>query len=283
MASGVGTVERFAAMGTRVELHAFGSLPEQADLLAAARRAVEAVDDALTIHRPSPTTALNEALMAGEPAAIDDPLLFDALVLVDEGHAATLELFDVAADARRGGSWRWVTFDREMRRICAEAPLALDFGGMGKGFALDRAATLLRAGGVGSALLSAGESSIVVVGAHPLGGGWPFAIPHPLMEREQLVEVELHDEALSVSASVGAGTLAPERAATIRPHDAHAVIAPRCTVAIAPTGAAAEMASTALMAADPVRARRLLHTAPNGRFRFELGAASPARPTRMCA
>lgn len=271
--AGAGMVERFAAMGTRVELHVFAPGGADAAVLAEARRAVEAVDDALTIHRPSPATMLNEALMAGASATIDDPLLFDALVAVDDAHAAMLELFDIAADTRRAGTWRQVTLDRAARRISASVPLAVDFGGVGKGIALDRAAAVLRAHEVGPALLSAGESSILVIGEHPLGGGWPFAVPHPLNAGEALLEVELTDEALSVSATVGAGSVAPERAATVRPETHAAIAAPRCTVAIAASATAAEMASTALLAADDVRARRLIQQAPEARFRFELDAA----------
>ncbi|VVS96491.1 FAD:protein FMN transferase [Sphingomonas sp. EC-HK361] len=274
-----GAVERFAAMGTRIELHVFGPGASEgsfADALAAARRTVEAVDDALTIHRPSPATALNEALMAGTTAAIDDPLLFDALAVVDDEYAATLALFDVAADRYRGGAWSQVSLDRAARRITATGLLALDFGGMGKGFALDHAAAALRDGGVTSALLSAGESSIVVIGEHPLGGSWPFAIPHPLRPHETLVELQLTDAALSISATVGAGLDAPERSATLRPGGGTPVTAPRCTAAIATTGTLAEMMSTALLAADAAQAQHLIADAPRARFRFDLNGARTA-------
>lgn len=264
-------------MGTRIELHAFGPRAS-ADALSAARRAIQAVDDALTIHRPSPATALNDALMAGDTATIADPLLFEALVLADEGHGATGGLFDIAADARRAGDWRYVRLDREARRVAADRPLALDFGGMGKGFALDRAAAALRAAGIASALLSAGESSIAVIGHHPLGGGWPFAIPHSVNANDILVEIELVDEALSISSTVGGGAAAPERSATIDPGRGTAVAAPRLTAALAPRGVKAEMMSTALLAADDAAARRLLAEAPRARFRFDLGTDADGPP-----
>ncbi|KHA63333.1 FAD:protein FMN transferase [Sphingomonas sp. Ant20] len=201
-------VERFVAMGTRIELHVFGS--GSADVMVAARRAIESVDDALTIHRPSPTTALNDELLAGHGVAIDDPVLIDALVAIDEAHALTLGLFDPAADRRfAGAGWGDLVFDRSTARIAATRPLALDFGGFGKGFALDRASAALRKAGVVCACLSAGESSIAVIGEHPLGGGWPFAIPDPSCTDAVLVEVELVDEALSISTTVGAGTQRP--------------------------------------------------------------------------
>ncbi len=266
-------VERFVAMGTRIELHVFGS--GSADVMVAARRAIESVDDALTIHRPSPTTALNDELLAGHGVAIDDPVLIDAMVAIEEAHALTLGLFDPAADRRfAGAGWGDLVFDRSTARIAATRPLALDFGGFGKGFALDRASAALRDAGVVCACLSAGESSIAVIGEHPLGGGWPFAIPDPSCTDAVLVEVELVDEALSISTTVGAGTQAPERAAMIRPTDGGTVTAARCTVAIDRSGGIAEAMSTALLVADTPRARRLLDAAPARRFLYDLSKAA---------
>jgi len=244
-------------MGTRIELHLFGAADDSATV--EARRAIEAVDDALTIHRPSPTTALNECLMAGRKVAIDDPVLFDALIEIEAAYVATQGLFDPAADARSGAAgWGAVSFDRSNARIEASQPVALDLGGFGKGFALDRACDALRSAGVLSALLSAGESSIAVIGEHPLGGGWPFAIPHPLRPEQVLVELELRDEALSISSTVGAGAHAPDRAAMIRPTDGAIVTGQRSTVAVDFSGARAEVMSTALLVADEDQASRFL-------------------------
>lgn len=263
-------------MGTRIELHLFGTADD--DAMLDARRTIEAVDDALTIHRPSATTALNECLMAGRSAAVDDPVLFDALVEIEAAYAATHGLFDPAADARIGGTgWRAIAFDRDDARIQASQPVALDFGGFGKGFALDRACGVLRKADVLSALLSAGESSIAVVGEHPLGGGWPFAIPHPLRPEQILVELELRDEALSISSTVGAD--APDRTAMIRPTDGTIVTGPRSAVAVDRVGARAEMMSTALLVADDDQASRLLD-GQQARFLFDFTreAAMPVSP-----
>lgn len=265
-------------MGTRIELHRFGAADD--DAVMEARRAIEAVDDALTIHRPSPTTALNESLMAGRPAAVDNSVLFDALIEIEAGYTVTQGLFDPAADARLGpAGWSAISFDRDAARIQASQPVALDFGGFGKGFALDRACAVLRRAGVSSALLSAGESSIAVVGEHPLGGGWPFAIPHPLQSGQILVELELRDEALSISSTVGAG--APDRAAMFRPTDGTIVTGQRAAISVDRSGARAEVMSTALIVADDDQARRLLDGQP-ARFLFDFTreAAMPVSPVR---
>lgn len=262
-------------MGTRIELHVFGAVDDEA--IWAARRAIEAVDDCLTIHRPSAATALNEALAAGGSVDIRDPLLFEALMLADAAVAATGGLFDPTAGEGVAGGWSRLAIDRGAARVTADGPVALDFGGFGKGYALDRAVDILRAAGVVSALLSAGESSIAVIGAHPLGGGWPLAIPDPTVPGATLTVIEVEDAALSISATVGAGMLAPNRAATVRPQDGRAVTDARTAIAVEASGALAEAISTALIVADAGKAAALIDGRPGRRHLFDHAATAAAR------
>lgn len=263
--------ERFMAMGTRVELHVFG--PCDPHLLEHGRRAIERVDDALTIHRPSPAVALNEALAAGGTARIDDPTLLAALTETRTMMALTKGLFDPAA---RAGcppcSWN---LDVARGMIEAEGPLAFDFGGIGKGIALDAAGAALRAGGVQSGLLSAGESSILAIGQHPLGGPWPIGVPHPLVEGAFLAELDLADEALSVSSTVHA-VAAPNRQPTLRGVDGTVVTAPLTAVVIAGQGSRAEALSTALMAATPEEQGQLSHCQQDRMFIFRHDSCAAA-------
>jgi FAD:protein FMN transferase len=77
----------------------------------------------------------------------------------------------------------------------------LDLGGIGKGYAVDRAIKILRAGGLANALVSAGGSTVYAMGA-PLGsGGWPVEIPDPFDPKKPAHKVMLRDRALSVSGS----------------------------------------------------------------------------------
>src|SRR5262245_15560252 len=56
----------------------------------------------------------------------------------------------------------------------------LDLGGIARGYAVDRAIRILRAGGLANALVNAGGTTMFAMGA-PLGsGGWPVEIPDPL-------------------------------------------------------------------------------------------------------
>lgn len=258
--------ERFAAMGTRIELHQFGRAAP--DALLAGRRAIEAVDDALTIHRPSATTAVNDRLIAGEVAMTGDPVLLDALAAIAEAWRATDGLFDPTVGSGGGAAWPALSVDCGSGHVEAAQPTAFDFGGFGKGFALDRAAAAMRAAGVTSAFLSAGESSVAVIGDHPLGGAWPVAIPHPLDPERWLVELTLRDEALSVSSTVGDGAAAPGRSPMIRPSDGMIVTAAATAVAVDASGAVAEAMSTALLVAAPDAAQRLIGADPARRFTF---------------
>src|SRR5207248_7931031 len=81
--------------------------------------------------------------------------------------------------------------------------LELNFGAVGKGYALDRAGELLRSKwGVTSALLHGGGSSILAIG-HPPGGprGWPVNLTHPWEEGRSLGTVYLRDRGLGTSAA----------------------------------------------------------------------------------
>lgn len=262
-------------MGTRVEFHVFGPVDDEA--IRAARRAVEAVDDSLTIHRPSAATALNEALAGGGSVEISDPLLLEALVLADAAVAATGGLFDPTAGEGVGGGWARLAIDHAAARVTADGPVAFDFGGFGKGYALDRAGDILRAAGVGSALLSAGESSIAVIGAHPLGGGWPLAIPDPVVPGGTLTVIEVEDAALSISATVGAGMHAPNRAATVRPCNGRPIEAARTAIAVEASGALAESISIALIVADADEAATLIAARPGHRHLFDHAVTAAAR------
>lgn len=70
----------------------------------------------------------------------------------------------------------------------------LDLGGIAKGYALDRAGSVLRDAGVTAALLHGGTSSVLAIGAPPDAAAWRIAIAHT-----HNVQVELRDNALSVS------------------------------------------------------------------------------------
>lgn len=87
----------------------------------------------------------------------------------------------------------------------AREGVMLDLGAIGKGYAVDRAAELLREAGVASALIHSGTSTAVAIGRQPDGAKWKIAITPPdnAATTEPLSVVEIENESLSVSASWG--------------------------------------------------------------------------------
>jgi thiamine biosynthesis lipoprotein len=84
-----------------------------------------------------------------------------------------------------------VRFDRD--------GVALDLGGIGKGYAVDRAVAILERRGVGSALVNACGSSIYALGRPPSATAWSVALEDPARPGRTLESVRLSDRALSVS------------------------------------------------------------------------------------
>lgn len=90
----------------------------------------------------------------------------------------------------------------------AREGVMLDLGAIGKGYAIERAADLLRQIGVTSALLHGGTSTVYAIGRPPGAEAWKVAIENPHAQEPGsppaiLAAVPLRDEALSVSAVWG--------------------------------------------------------------------------------
>ncbi len=182
-----------SALGTRVEL-AIDALESPA-LRAIADAAIDEIHiwhDRLSARLPhSFLSHINRAAFE-KPVALDDDL-WSLFTLAGE----------VCRDSRGGfdptliGAWRdAVLLDASSRTIRFTRPdLALDLGGIAKGFALDRAAEVLREHGVESALLHAGTSGIIAIGDTPRRVG--------VRTSSGIDVVEITDESLCVSAQRG--------------------------------------------------------------------------------
>ena len=103
-----------------------------------------------------------------------------------------------------------VEFNSEHRTVrFRQADLELNLNGIGKGYALDRAAELFCAGEAGPVvsnwLLHGGHSSVLARGSHSgpehLQGGWPVGICNPLFPDRRLATLILRDQALGTSGS----------------------------------------------------------------------------------
>jgi thiamine biosynthesis lipoprotein len=80
-----------------------------------------------------------------------------------------------------------------------QAGVELDPGGIGKGYAVDKMAGVLKEDGVAAALISGGGSSIYAIGAPPGETGWQVAIKDPRDQKRTIAPVRLRDESMSTS------------------------------------------------------------------------------------
>lgn len=153
-----------------------------------------------------------------------------------------------AARARVGARLFEVT-DVDAVRFAREG-VALDLGGIAKGYALDRMLPLLRERRVESALLSFGQSSTWAVGAPPGHAGWRLLLRGPA--GGFLGVITLMDQALSVSAALGQSSeIGGQRYGHILdPRDGRPLTRRRQVVVVARSAALAEALSTALLVLD---------------------------------
>jgi thiamine biosynthesis lipoprotein len=101
-----------------------------------------------------------------------------------------------------------VQFDEERQTVrFAREGVMIDLGAIGKGFAIDRAANLLREDGAESALIHGGTSTVYAIGKPMDGDTWKVAVANalgtPHADSAKLPTITLRDEALSVSAVWG--------------------------------------------------------------------------------
>src|SRR5262249_45050914 len=96
--------------------------------------------------------------------------------------------------------YKHVHLDPQLRTVRFDVPgVELDPGGIGKGYAVDKMADILRDAGIEIALISAGGSSIYAMGAPPGEKGWPIRIRDPKDEAITAAQLYLKDQSLSPS------------------------------------------------------------------------------------
>lgn len=98
--------------------------------------------------------------------------------------------------------WQAIRLDAASKTVQFQRPVEIDPGGIGKGYAVDRMATILRDRGITSGIISAGRSSIYGIGVPPSEPrGWRVEVPNPKNPRENFAEVFLRNESMSTSGS----------------------------------------------------------------------------------
>jgi FAD:protein FMN transferase len=209
------------AMACRFEVTLSDEDARHVEAARAALDEADRVESVLTVFRDSSEVAgVNRAAAAG-PVVVGD-MLFALLERCRAVHEATGGAFDPTsgpltrcwgflaragrlpsaeeiAEAMASVGFGKVRLDAASRTVGFGAPgMALNFGGIGKGLALDRMAAVLRARGVPRALVSAGGSSAIAIGG---GDGFVVDLTSPRLP-DPLARLFLAEAALGTS---GAG------------------------------------------------------------------------------
>jgi thiamine biosynthesis lipoprotein len=191
------------AMNTRFEFVLQGE--REAALRGAGEEALDEItrlETQLSLYRRDSELNQINARAVHEPVRVSPPL-FRLLARAKEIWAATDGAFDLTI-APLMRTWKFIrdtgalpeAAELEAARACvgmnfvelneagstvrfARPGVVLDPGAIGKGWALERAAVLLREAGVTDALLHGGTSTVLALGTDAQGQPWRIAIEHP--------------------------------------------------------------------------------------------------------
>src|SRR2546425_5261694 len=211
------------AMGTSFEVYVYAPDRERAsEFFEAAFDEIERVEQALSNYRPSSELSRINAIAAAA-TVVTDPEVFALLERAFDFSRQSDGAFDVTvgklmkawgffrgagrypsneelARAREQTGWQRVKLDQRARSaFFLTRGIELDLGGIGKGYALDCVARVLRDAGVTAALINSGSSSIYAIGAPPGKAGWPVRLSDPLNRTRILSTILLKDQSLSTS------------------------------------------------------------------------------------
>jgi FAD:protein FMN transferase len=206
------------AMGTRFNLIIPGLEKEQGKILA--KKADLILNEQELImschHEDSEVLKINH--LAYQQKVKLSAELFDILKTCDYYYKKTLGAFDpallgitstVKSEPGTGKlpvdlqpmafGWEHVLWDTDSATLQFTGEnIGLDLGGFGKGWALDKIIGYLKSEGVESAFISFGESTISVIGEHPLGGPWQTSVPD-IHKYNAPLDLNLINESFSIS------------------------------------------------------------------------------------
>jgi thiamine biosynthesis lipoprotein len=139
--------------------------------------------------------------------------------------------------------------------------LRIDVGGIGKGYAVDRAAEILRSRGIRKALINAGGSTVYAVGAPPGESGWRLELRDP--SGKVRPSVVLADNSVSTSEQTPPSLLSKQTAGHIIDPQSGVPVNQRGAVSVVTkTATASDALSTTMLLVGPERGKTLISTFP---------------------
>jgi thiamine biosynthesis lipoprotein len=214
------------AMATQFELVLPYGMPDALVIAETIFDEIDQLEQQLTVYRTTSEISRLNALAPFAAVPVEEKL-FDLLALAGRIWEQTESAYDITAGAlikawgfyrgprrvptecerlsalKRVGM-RHVELQSEPRTVrYLRRGLEINLGSIGKGYALDQAASLLRCRwNRPAALLHGGHSSVYAIGSEPgTTRGWPIGIGHPWEKGRRLAMVYLRDRALGTSAA----------------------------------------------------------------------------------
>ena len=210
---------QFVAMASDCEVRLAGVSAARAQTLAAQAMAeVQRIETKYSRYRTdSVVSQINAAAGSGEPIAIDAEtaqlLAFATQLfelsdgLFDATSGVLRQVWDFKAGRKPSAQqlaevlprigWNHVQWNDQTARLMQHG-MELDFGGFGKEYAADRAATLLMNEGVRHGLVNLG-GDIRVIGPQADGSPWLMGIRHPRQDDAVIASIPITSGALATS------------------------------------------------------------------------------------
>ncbi len=245
-------------MGTVLEATVHAEPAIAAPAIAAAFAEVARLEDLMSTFRPESELSLVNREAARRPVPVS-PETFECVAAAIEYARRSGGAFDPTL---RADGWKRVALDPAARTIAfrdAPAGLALDLGGIAKGYALDRAAAILRARGASRALLSFG-GQVLALDPPPGAPAWIVAVADPRggPDADAIGFFEV------ANASVATSSQLERPGHIVDPRTGRPSAAALSATVRAPTALAADGLDTAAFVLGPEAGRALVAREPGG-------------------
>jgi len=243
------------AMATQFEVRIANENPTYA--AQAAQAAIDLLDkleSQLSRFRRGSDIVRAAHLVKGEKMRLSEST-FACLEMAKKMEAATCGGFCATAAAPQTEAMhpQWTLLPDELSLQCESGTLAFDLGAIGKGFALDRMAELLRVWECFSVLLVAGGSSVLASDAPPETAGWSCSLGNDHSTLRLLLK----------HASLSGSGLAVKGSHILNPRNGRPAMRQNRAWALADSAAESDALSTACMVLNDHEIEKVLEQEPS--------------------
>jgi thiamine biosynthesis lipoprotein len=276
------------------------------DAIEAVMAEMRRIDSLMSHYKPESQLSQINARGNSEPVQVDKEL-FDLIKLSTHYSQITEGAFDITyasvgylydyprhihpdeaqiKAALPAVNWRNLLFDEAHHTVRFGHPgMRIDLGGIGKGYAVDRGAAILKGLGVQHAVVTAGGDTRIM-GDH-MGRPWLIAIRHPDDPKKVVTRIPLSDSAMSTSGDYE--RYFDENGVRyhhiIDPRTGHSASKVRSATILAPTATQTDGMSKTAFVLGPEKALEIINrmpeydavfVCPDGRVLYSNGLRPPA-------